>query len=273
MSAVLLLTVNVHGVGPEAAETPEAELFGRFAHGRYTYRIGLARLLDLLREMGVKATFFWPVFEAQRAHALLERTLADGHEVGNHGHAFENHEKLGDDEADLLARSHETLSRLCGSAPVGFRAPGYRLSYATLPLLHALGYRYDSSFVDDDAPYLLDGDGAPGMVELPWNEDLRDSTHFERRLTQARAEAFMTEAIDALVPESDYACITLHPRGDNGFGRAARLVLLRRWLERAQVKFGARFETCRALAETVAADGGWRHGNLQQGRAAARERA
>lgn len=260
MSAAILLTVNVHGVGPEAAETPEAELFGRFAHGRYTYRIGLARLLDLLSEMEIRATFFWPVFEAEKAAALLERTLAEGHEIGNHGNAFENHEKLGDGEAEILARAHESLTRLCGSAPVGFRAPGYRLSYETLPLLHRLGYLYDSSFVDDDAPYLLDADGALGMVELPWNEDLRDATHFERRLTQARTEAFMTEAIDALVPEAGYACITLHPRGDNGFGRAARLDMLRRYLERARSRFGAEFLTCRAVAETVRAAGGWAHG-------------
>ncbi|BBK40426.1 polysaccharide deacetylase [Allostella vacuolata] len=258
MTATILLTVNVHGVGPESVDTPEAELFGRFAHGRYTYRIGLARLLDLLAEMGVRATFFWPVFEAERARPLLERCLAEGHEVGNHGNAFENHEKLGDREADVLERAHARLTELCGAAPVGFRAPFYRLSYATLPLLDRLGYLYDASFVDDDAPYLLAADGAPRMVELPWSEDLRDASHFERRLTQARAEAFMTEEIDALVPEAGYACITLHPRADNGFGRAARIAMLRRFLSRAQARFGAEFLLCRDLAAGVRAAGGWR---------------
>ncbi len=45
MTRTFLITVNVHGLGPEAAEAPGAALYGRFAHGGYAYRIGLDRLL------------------------------------------------------------------------------------------------------------------------------------------------------------------------------------------------------------------------------------
>lgn len=85
MTGSLLITVNVHGIGPEAASTPEAELFGRDAHGRYTYRIGLARLLDALRDDGLPATFFWPGTEAEKLPHLVERCLRDGHEIASHG--------------------------------------------------------------------------------------------------------------------------------------------------------------------------------------------
>jgi len=249
MRKTVILTVNVHGLGPEAAEAPEAGLFGRFAHGRYTYRIGLWRLLDSLAAQRVKATFFWPVFEAERCRALLERCLADGHEVAAHGNAFEDHAGLGDGEAALLETAHARLAALSGIEPKGFRSPTGTLSPATISILDRLGYAYDSSFLDDDAPYSLAGDGGPRMVELPFAEGLADATHFRRRLTQARAEAFLVEELDALIDADSYACVTLHPRADLGVGRAARLLMLERLIARIRDRHGAALRLCREVAE------------------------
>ncbi|MBI0435876.1 polysaccharide deacetylase family protein [Roseomonas sp. KE0001] len=234
MSATLLLTVNVQGLGPERAESNGAALFGRFAHGGYTGRVGLARLLDALRDLRVHATFFWPAAEALAMPALLKRCLREGHEIAAHGHDFEDHMALEPArEAALLEEAHATLTRLCGAAPIGFRAPTGTLSANTLPILSRLGYRYDSSFVDDDAPYPLAEDGGGTMLELPWSEGLADATHFCRRLTQDRAEILLNEELDALLPVAGYACLTLHPRGDLGLVRAARLPVLHRLLDRA----------------------------------------
>jgi peptidoglycan/xylan/chitin deacetylase (PgdA/CDA1 family) len=107
-----VLTVNVHGLGPEAATVPEEELFGGLAHGRYAYRIGLSRLLDMLRRTGVPATFFWPVFEAERCRPLIERCLAEGHEIASHRNAFEDHATLGAHEAEILEAAHERLTAI-----------------------------------------------------------------------------------------------------------------------------------------------------------------
>jgi peptidoglycan/xylan/chitin deacetylase (PgdA/CDA1 family) len=237
MMGTLLLTVNVHGVGPEAAaeRTDTEALLGRFSHGRYAYKIGLTRLLDAFCEADATATFFWPSSEAQRVPGLLQRCLNDGHEIAAHGRAFEDHSKLSvTEEADLLGESHETLTRLTGEAPVGFRSPNGSMSSSTLRLVRELGYLYDSSALDDDVPYLLAEDGVPEMIELPWCEGLSDATHFWRRLTQDRAELFLTEELDALIPVGNYACMTLHPRGDLGIARAARLPILHRLIGRAR---------------------------------------
>ncbi|WP_455274963.1 polysaccharide deacetylase family protein [Rhizobium herbae] len=244
MSGTLLLTVNVHGLGPEAmAEQTDADtLLGRFGHGRYTYKIGLTRLLDAFREADVKATFFWPSSEALRVPTLLEKCLAGGHEIAAHGRAFEDHSKLPKaEEADLLGEAHETLTRLAGTAPVGFRSPNGTMSTNTLGLLRELNYLYDSSALDDDVPYALAEDGVPGMVELPWCEGLSDATHFRRRLTQDRSELFLIEELDALIPVGRYACLTLHPRGDLGLARASRLPILHRLIGRARE---AGLDTC-----------------------------
>ncbi|MBN8944303.1 MAG: polysaccharide deacetylase family protein [Rhizobiales bacterium] len=248
MTKTLLITVNVHGLGPEAAEAPGAALHGRFAHGGYAYRIGLDRLLETLRRDAAPATFFWPSSEALRVPALLERCLREGHEVASHGRAFEDHAKLAPaEEADILGEARDTLARLAGTRPTGFRSPTGTLSAATIGLLRSLDYRYDSSFLDDDAPYGLDADGGAGMVELPWSEGLTDATHFRRRLTQDRAEAFLTEEFDALLPVAGYACLTLHPRADIGLARASRLPILERLIARAR-DAGATLRHCRDLA-------------------------
>ncbi|MGO4284832.1 polysaccharide deacetylase family protein [Bosea sp. TAB14] len=251
MSGALLITVNVHGIGPEAAGAPEAELFGRDAHGRYTYRIGLARVLDALSEYGLPATLFWPAMEAERLPRLVERCLREGHEIASHGRAFEDHAKLGrDEEMSIIGEAHETLRRLSGVAPRGFRAPTGTLSQNTIPILQALGYHYDSSFLDDDSPYALTQYGGHGMVELPVSEGLTDATHFRRRVTQDRAEDLMREELAALLAVDGYACLTFHPRADIGVGRLARLPLIER-LARLAEKQGARPGLCGQLAEQI----------------------
>ena len=253
MSAALLVTVNVHGIGPEAAAQPGQDLFGRDAHGRYAYRIGLARLLDHLRGADLKATFFWPSSEAERVPALLDRCLKDGHEVASHGHAFEDHMTLGEAaEAELIEKAHDGLRRFTGAAPIGFRAPTGTLSGATIPLLNHLGYRYDSSFLDDDHPYLLAEDGGPNMVELPFSEALSDATHFVRRVAQDRAEAHLTEELGGFLGPMGmgYACLSLHPRADIGIARAARLPILDRLVAFARLH-GASPVLCRDFASTI----------------------
>lgn len=243
----VLVTVNVQGIGPEAASQPESTLYGRDAHGRYTYGGGLARVLDMLRRQEIRATLFWPVFEAERCRTLLEQSLRDGHEAAAQGNAFEDLSTLGEREAEVLSRAHERLTELTGVAPQGFRNTHSAFSAHTISLLHQVGYRYDSSAIDDDAPYPLDDDGGPGMVELPWSEGLCDATHFSRRVTQDRAYAHWVEQGDALLAADGYACLTLHPRADNGVGRAARLQKVEQLLQRFR-DAGAGFATANAVA-------------------------
>lgn len=263
MKSVVLLTVNVHGIGPEAADAPADTLYGRLAHGRYAYRGGLTALMDRLRSLDVRATFFWPLFEAQRCRAALERCVAEGHEVAAHGNAFENPAQLDPArEAGLLAACAERLEQWTGTRPVGFRSPTGTLSAHTITLLGQAGWRYDASFIDDDAPYSLAADGAPGMVELPWSEALCDATHFRRRFTQDRAEAAMHEEFDPLLDADGYACITLHPRGDIGVARPARLPIVDRLVQRARAR-GAQFALCREVAAAALT----REGVVWRGRA------
>jgi peptidoglycan/xylan/chitin deacetylase (PgdA/CDA1 family) len=245
------VSVNVHGVARELQEAKPHELWGRFSYGRYGRNVGHARLLDLLAQHGIVATVFVPAADAVADPALMERVLADGHELAAHGNAFEDHAALGEREAEVIEAAHATLTRIAGTPPAGWRAPHGKLSSRTLWLLATLGYRYDSSFQDDDHPYALEPDGGIGMIEVPQNEMLIDATLWAQRATHARVLKTWIEELDAAFAEGCYACVTLHARADYGSGRASRIAIVDTFLRHARAA-GARFVTCGEAARIAA---------------------
>lgn len=233
-SPVLCLTVNIHGTSVEKRQGGEGAMLGRFSYGRYGANVGNMRLLQMFRRLGLKATFFVPAVEAEGDVALIEAILADGHEIAAHGNAMEDHSTLAEaEEFDLLARAHEVLTRIAGAAPLGWRAPEGRMSTRTLPHLARLGYRYDSSFQDDDFPYSLQADGGGAMVELPQNPMLIDATIYRAWQTHDRVAKHWQEEFDAAVDEGCFCCLTLHGRSDYGSGRASRIAMAEAFLTRA----------------------------------------
>src|ERR1700754_3525709 len=67
--------------GPEYARRLTTLSEGRFGVVR-----GIPRILGLLRERGLHATFFVPGDTAERHPGVVPAILEDGHEVGHHGY-------------------------------------------------------------------------------------------------------------------------------------------------------------------------------------------
>ncbi|WP_157017157.1 polysaccharide deacetylase family protein [Mesorhizobium xinjiangense] len=244
------LTVNLQGMSVDRRKHGEdaAKHFGGKAHGRYMASTGAERLFSMFDDLGLKATVFVPGSEALEHPELVQAIAAAGHEIAAHGFAHEDYVG-GEDEAALLARTHEILSNLIGAVPKGWRAPTGLLERATLSALADLGYVYDASNQDDDFPYRLDDDGAPGMIELPQHEMLTDQEHYERRATHDKLMKWWREEFFALHAERCYAQITVSPRADYGSGRASRVAALRGFLEEIRSLDGVRIGPCRdALA-------------------------
>lgn len=134
---------------------------------------GLVRLLDLLDEVGGRATFFCigrtvdtALDDGGEAAAALRRMVRAGHEIGHHGYAHDY--RLVDAprhafEADL-DRGLTALERL-GTAPVGFRAPGYTHDGDMLDTLVSRGFRYDASVLPSWG-YFLARRAVQGLVRL-----------------------------------------------------------------------------------------------------------
>jgi len=102
-----------------------------------TSESGAIKLLNLLSEYQLKATFFCTVnFVKNRPH-VLQRIVQDGHEVASHG-CFHDEFLPGD-----YQKSKEELDRLSGGNLVGFRMA--RMQTVDFKALKDAGYMYDSS--------------------------------------------------------------------------------------------------------------------------------
>ena len=108
------------------------------------------RLLVMLAEFEVKATFFVLTKVAEKYPDLIRRIQAEGHEIGVHGCEHRMVHRLTRAEfAAELGRALELLRPLVQGAIVGHRAPYFSINGRALWALDVLrehGFRYDSSF-------------------------------------------------------------------------------------------------------------------------------
>jgi len=107
-------------------------------------------LLDLLRERGIKATFFVVGEIAQHHPRLIAAIVAEGHELACHGMSHRPLWQMTPDELrSELQEFAVTMSTVVPGVKVtGFRAPTFSLDNRTgwaLGILSEFGYRYDSS--------------------------------------------------------------------------------------------------------------------------------
>ena len=55
---------------------------GTLSQGTYGAKVGVPKILELLRDFGLKATFFVPGWTAEKYKSRLEAMLRDNHEIG-----------------------------------------------------------------------------------------------------------------------------------------------------------------------------------------------
>jgi peptidoglycan/xylan/chitin deacetylase (PgdA/CDA1 family) len=83
------------------------------------------KLLDILRSEGVKATFFVTGMQLEKHPGITQRTVKEGHEIGNHTYTHPRLPKL---ESTLeikneITRSQALIKDTIGFSPTIFRAP------------------------------------------------------------------------------------------------------------------------------------------------------
>jgi polysaccharide deacetylase family protein (PEP-CTERM system associated) len=107
------------------------------------------RLLDMLDETGIRATFFVVGNVAETYPGLVREVVGRGHEVGSHTYSHELISRMNPAafKADM-ERSLAGLQDLTGQPILGFRAPEFsvgHLRHWCFEILAELGFRYDSS--------------------------------------------------------------------------------------------------------------------------------
>jgi len=82
------------------------------------------RLLEILRQRNIKATFFMIGQNAQANPAIVQRILAEGHEIGNHSWTHPQLSKLSDDRVtEEITKTQTAIKNACGYTPVLLRPP------------------------------------------------------------------------------------------------------------------------------------------------------
>jgi polysaccharide deacetylase family protein (PEP-CTERM system associated) len=138
------------------------------------------RILRILNERGVKATFFTLGWIAERYPAMVRRIVAGGHELASHGYGhLRASDQKREEFRDDIVRSKAILEDLGGQPVLGYRAPSFSIGQANLWALEELqtaGYRYSSSIYPishdhygmPDAPrFAFFPNGAGGLLEVP----------------------------------------------------------------------------------------------------------
>jgi peptidoglycan/xylan/chitin deacetylase (PgdA/CDA1 family) len=91
------------------------------------------RVLEALKQLGVRATFFVIGRHAERYPDLVRRLSAEGHDVGNHSFSHTEPSQTSARQLfDDVSRSRELLTSLLGRAPRLVRPPKGKLTVAKL---------------------------------------------------------------------------------------------------------------------------------------------
>lgn len=232
------------------------------SQGTYGPKVGLPKILNVLQEFDVPATFFVPGWTAENHPAAVQSIAESGHEIGHHGHL---HKPINPDDPDGELEEMQlglaALEKVVGIKPKGYRSPAADSSEITIKLVKEHGFLYDSSFSDDDFPYrhVMD-DGSDGPIELPFHWHLDDSA----------ISLFMIDYMPAIVPsshilelwkeeflamrqEGGLVMITLHPQIS---GRPNRLLMLQEFLAFMRGHDDTWFSNCTGIAEAWQASSG-----------------
>ena len=230
------------------------------SRGEYGAVDGLPRILRMLERQQVPASFFIPAVSVELHPPMIKEIQASplNHEIGIHGWIHERLPVLNNEQEEqrLLNQSLETLTRMVGSRPVGYRAPSWKFSKFTLGQVKAAGFLYDSSLMASDDAHELQLDGQrTGLVELPIERILDDAPYFGGNAdgsmpsVSAVLEVFQSE-FDVAYQESGLYLLTMHPHMT---GHRSRVAMLEKLVGYMKGKPGVWFATHEQIARHVKA--------------------
>jgi len=133
------------------------------------------RLLDILADTKVVATFFILGWTAERFPQLVRRIQVAGHELASHSFAHRlvyscSREEFRED----TRRAKRAVEDISGQQVIGYRAPSFSITRNSLWALEILaeeGFQYDSSIF----PIFRDRYGIPSAPRYPYRILLGDS--------------------------------------------------------------------------------------------------
>lgn len=218
--------MNVRDVGMESAY-------------EYGLRSGIWRILRLLDERKVKATFFATAKALDANRVAARAIVSHGHEICDHGYRWTELYRMSyEEEKREIERSVSLIREITGTPPKGFYAR--EPSPNTISIVSRMkNFTYDSDSYSDDLPYF---DRSTGMLILPYTPDANDF-HFlspmHRFANSADFLQYLKDTFDILYEESASSpvmmSVGLHVRIS---GRPGRFRAVRDFIDYAMARKG-----------------------------------
>ena len=235
IKCVAMLTFDLDGVSSWLRRDPKySDLPSLMSMAEYGPSVATPRILDLLNQYDIKASFYVPGFVAETHRGLIKEIFDRGHEIGHHGYMHEAPATMSNnEEEDVLKKGIDILSDITGESPTGYRSPSWELSSVSLELLSKYKFKYDSSMMGDDAPYIIESETFDDrLIEIPIHWVLDDAPNFvyapsANRMGPMRSpeDVYMTWAaeFEGLYQYGRSFNLTMHPQY---IGRPGRLLML-----------------------------------------------
>lgn len=172
------------------------------------------RILDVLAEYDVRATFFVLGQRGARMQDLLARIDAAGHDIGNHSWSHPSFRSLWHSQIHAeICQTHTLLRNALGKQPTLFRPPFGRYAPSAVPIVGALGYDLVLWSVDsldwgeEDPAIIADTvvrQAQPGAIILLHDRRAVTVHALPRIIRGLRERGFAIEPVSALLGRDPY---------------------------------------------------------------------
>lgn len=236
--------------------------YGNESNYRYGLTRGAPRVMRLLEQHGIRATFTACALALERAPELTREIVRQGHEVTSHGwrwaHQFHMNEEQ---ELAYIRKAVQSIEASTGRRPQGWLSR-YLLTENTRRLLADEGFLYHMDDYGDDEPRWEAPAGKP-IVVLPYQVDNNDMKMWaEPSYTPDQWLKYAIDNLEWSLAEGEHEVnmmsIGLHLRI---IGRPGRIWALERFLAHAArraAEGGVWIATREQIARHFAAQVPWR---------------
>ncbi|PYM01354.1 MAG: polysaccharide deacetylase family protein [Verrucomicrobia bacterium] len=150
------------------------------------------RLLDLLGQHHIHATFFVIGENVAQHPEILQRAVREGHEIGNHSWSHPNLAKMSDDAVrSQIKRTEEAITGAIGSRPVLLRPPYGSITPRQKHLIHDAGPNIVSSRILKET--------RPGSIVLSHDIHAQTIQAMPAPLTELEAKGFKFVTVSELL--------------------------------------------------------------------------
>jgi peptidoglycan/xylan/chitin deacetylase (PgdA/CDA1 family) len=211
--AALALTFDVDGEYGVINRYGSDDWYWR-SQAQYDLETGIWRVLDILADFDVQATFCW-VGRCTEDRPDAVRAVHDaGHESATHGWDHRYYRDMTpEQQSEDIKRTASAIADITGEHPVGHKSSSWRFNEHTVPVLQSLGLEWNMDYASGERPFLHQPDPEyPALIQLPPSRLWDDYAYFVDQIGPPdNAYNMWREDIDVLRAEGKLMCLTFHP--------------------------------------------------------------